>query len=286
MPSIPVDSKDIRECHGFASSLELIEHLNRNVERYFGVAGPEFVRHIIPNLPVLRRYLPNAVLTQAKYLCRYLPFCDGQVSRVAKRFALYWLTGVLAVRFGILPHTEQDIEDAVQECFDRWIEHRGGCAALEETQYIDIFRELFAMHQSKFIVNRAPDYIEGTDIKERFPTCPDPLYGYVDHREGYEGTYIPVKTFNKMVKDAGRDAKRALEILRNHGWLRLERPSKRLYQTHYLVCWANGAFLEKGKGIYCYWIREPEASEVFEQTELPMQTTVETSPIEVDDVPF
>ena len=286
MPSIPVSSEDIREYHGFASSLELVECLNRNVERYYGTAGPEFVRHVIHNLPVLRRYLPKAVLTQAKYLCRKLPFYDGQVGRVAKRFALYWLAGVLAVRFGILPHTEQDIEDAVQECFDRWIEHRGGCAALEEEQYLNFFREHFAMHEANYIVNRAPNYIETTDIRERFPTCPNPLYGYVDHREGYEGTYIPVKTFNKMVKDAGRDAKRALEILRNHGWLRLERPSKRLYQTHYLVYWANGAFLEKGKRIYCYWIREPEASEVFEQTELPMQTTVETSPIEVDDVPF
>lgn len=277
MPSIPVSSEDVRDCHGFASSLELVEHLNRNVERYFGTAGPEFVRHLIPNLPVLRRYLPSAVLTQAKYLCRRLPFCDGQVSRVAKRFALYWLTGVLAVRFGILPHTEQDIEDAVQECFDRWIEHRGGFTALEEEQYLNIFREHFTMHEANYIVNRAPDYQETINIKEAFPRCPNPLYGYIDHREGYEGVYLPVATFNRMIQDAGKDKKRAVEILRDQGYLPVERvktTGDRRYQTNYTVYWANGIYLENGKRIWCYRIRFPEAPEMFEQTEVGATTVV------------
>ena len=111
---------------GEAAALRWLAEAEKNFAQYYGTAGPEFVRYVVANLKLLRNKLPSLVNEQAAVLCRSIEPCDPQIRRVAKKFALYQIAGHLASVWGILPHTEAEIDQAVEVCFDRWLSRWGG----------------------------------------------------------------------------------------------------------------------------------------------------------------
>ena len=71
---------------------------------------------------------------------------DGQVIRVAQRFALVAAAGRLGVEFGVLPWAPRDVDWAVKEMFHAWLAARGNQGPAEVNAVIGRLRELIARH--------------------------------------------------------------------------------------------------------------------------------------------
>ncbi|WP_186029599.1 DUF927 domain-containing protein, partial [Burkholderia gladioli] len=74
------------ELHGFATPKELADHVVRASGQYYGVAAMEFIRHTAENAERMRETVSGMI---AALVSDWVPQgSDGQVSRVAQRFAL------------------------------------------------------------------------------------------------------------------------------------------------------------------------------------------------------
>jgi putative DNA primase/helicase len=90
--------------HGFASAEILARHLRTATQDNYGVAAREYLAVIVPIIEDLRKQIAPIMKT---FCAQYVPAgADGQVERVAQRFALVAVGGELAQQHGILPWTE------------------------------------------------------------------------------------------------------------------------------------------------------------------------------------
>jgi uncharacterized protein (DUF927 family) len=77
---------------------------------------------------------------------------DGQVVRVAHRFALIGIAGEIAVGAGILPWESGSAVNAAKRCFHDWLQARGGIGPAEVKDGISTVRAFLAAHgQSRFV---------------------------------------------------------------------------------------------------------------------------------------
>ena len=76
------------------------------------------------------------------------PQADGQVGRVAARFALVAAAGELATALEILPWPQGEASFAAARCFDDWLAARGGHGPEEITEGIRRVRSFLEMHGS------------------------------------------------------------------------------------------------------------------------------------------
>jgi putative DNA primase/helicase len=77
---------------------------------------------------------------------------DGQVARVAQRFALIAFAGELAIRKGVLPWAAEEAVKAAGICFEAWLAERGHAGAAEAHGGIEAVRSFLQMHgMSRFI---------------------------------------------------------------------------------------------------------------------------------------
>ena len=86
---------------------------------------------------------------RAEWLQLHVPAgSDGQVSRVAGRFALVAAAGKLATLLGILPWPENEAERAAATCFAAWLDHRGGSGSAELRDGVAAVRLFLENHGS------------------------------------------------------------------------------------------------------------------------------------------
>jgi hypothetical protein len=79
------------------------------------------------------------------------PGADGQVSRVALRFALVAAAGELATKLGILPWCEGEATSGSARCLRDWLESRGGIEPSEVREGIAQVRAFLEAHaESRF----------------------------------------------------------------------------------------------------------------------------------------
>lgn len=143
--------------HGFSSPDEFAKHLARMSQDHRGTAAVAFLHKITEqNFDALQSEL--SALT-AVWLKEYLPNgADGQVSRVARRFALVAAAGELAASWGILPWQDKEAGNAAARCFRDWLHERGGKGShevQEGLQAILTFIERYG--QSRFADFDKPD---------------------------------------------------------------------------------------------------------------------------------
>jgi len=76
--------------------------------------------------------------TRQTFLTEVVPEgADGQVRRVANRFALAAAAGELATFWGIVPWETHEAAIAAQMCFDNWLDRRGGIGAAEDIRGVE-----------------------------------------------------------------------------------------------------------------------------------------------------
>lgn len=109
--------------HDFASGAALADHLRRSAEAHSGHAARQFLERItedpIATTEAVREYVTNWSAATVP------PQVDGQVARVATRFALVAAAGELAAALEILPWPAGEASGAAARCFRDWLDARG-----------------------------------------------------------------------------------------------------------------------------------------------------------------
>jgi putative DNA primase/helicase len=147
------------------------------------------------------------------FAARLTPFsCDGQVQRVAHRFALIAAAGEMAIQFGVLPFAKRAAEQAAERTFHAWFAKRGGSDRREDQVAVALISEfLQRFGRSRF----AP--MTGEVGSER--VIPD-LAGW---RRGEE-FLINTATWQEIMK--GHDPRAVAHALASKGYLRRDQNGK------------------------------------------------------------
>lgn len=134
------------ELHGEPGADALAQRIRRGAAEVYGTAGRAFVTRVADD--------PERVRVEAgKMMAAFVreavqPGSDGQVRRVADRFALVAVAGELARAFGIVPWPEGAAMEAARRCFAGWIEERGGTGAAEIADAVNRLRSFLEAHGS------------------------------------------------------------------------------------------------------------------------------------------
>lgn len=117
------------DLHGMADAASFAQSLKASAGRAYGTAARAFLTHVATDLAQVRDSIAAA---RKGFLARALPpGADGQVRRVADRFALVAAAGELATAFGVTGWPEGVALAAAQRCLSDWLAERGGIGAGE-----------------------------------------------------------------------------------------------------------------------------------------------------------
>ena len=114
--------------------------------RFHGAVGLAWLHYIVTH----RKRLPDLISDGiGQFLNEVVPQdAAGQVSRVARRFALVAVAGELATHYGLTGWQKNEASKAVQKCFDAWLQSFGGTGNQEERGMLAQVRAFFEAHGS------------------------------------------------------------------------------------------------------------------------------------------
>ena len=135
--------------HGYANGAALSRAMNEAAKLTHGTAAPAFISALQSRLDDLGKRLHTE---RSAFIKAHVPSgADGQVQRVAARFALVASGGELATELGITGWDKGEATDGVLKCYQAWLSARGGIGNLEPRQMIQQVRRFLEEHgQSRF----------------------------------------------------------------------------------------------------------------------------------------
>ena len=187
------------------------------VENY-GHASTAFIEAFIAHREEVIKKTRTALTKQISMIFPSPEACtaaDGQVIRVAARFFLIGLAGEFALKWEIVPWTQNEAFNAAKRCFCDWLAERGGTGSAEETSILrDVISFLMQNGQSRF-----------QKMGEARGDSDDKILNRVGFREvkgvseGSEKThfYILPELFHEIC--AGHNVETAKRVLKEHGLL-------------------------------------------------------------------
>lgn len=123
--------------HDFTTASEFSKHLANASRKFYGAAIREFLPHVANN--------QEAVAKDIKQFRKDFtePYRDaaGEVSRVASRFALVAVAGMLASDCGVTNWRKLDVCNAVVDLFQEWLDARGTTGSIDVARGV---RQVFA----------------------------------------------------------------------------------------------------------------------------------------------
>ncbi|MBF0628909.1 MAG: DUF927 domain-containing protein [Magnetococcales bacterium] len=196
--------------HGHQDGAAFSRVLNHAAKNCYGTPARAFITHLVANLEESKFAVERF---RANFLADALPpAADGQVSRVAGRFALVAAAGELATQMGVTGWCAGEASRAAKGCLDSWLEARGGTEPQENQAALAQVRLFFELHgESRFSNKKTPD--------ER-PTI---------HRAGFrsdatdgstEYWVLPEVFKTEICKDL--DGRFVTRLLIERGWIRPE----------------------------------------------------------------
>jgi uncharacterized protein (DUF927 family) len=117
------------DLHGAPDAATFAQDLKVAAGRFYGTAARAFLRGLVPELPTIREQIGG--LRRAFIASAVPQGSDGQVRRVADRFALVAAAGELATSLGITGWPAGAARDAALRGLRDWIAERGGTGAAE-----------------------------------------------------------------------------------------------------------------------------------------------------------
>jgi len=131
--------------HGFKSANEFAAHIKKVSVKHFGHASRQFLELLTrSDLLTIERELAKPL---RDFVAEYCPAnADGQVKRVAARFALVAAGGEMAAAFGVVPWQAGEATKAAARCFADWIKSRGGVESAEEKAALAAVRLFIEQH--------------------------------------------------------------------------------------------------------------------------------------------
>jgi putative DNA primase/helicase len=206
IPAVAENGSGCFEClHDFKEGSEFAEELDRRCREYYGRAGKEFVTQLIKfGVSEAREHLNYAI---DDFVADVAKECDGQVRRVARRFALIYATLTLAIKFGVLSDrlTEEDSKEGVLRCYKAWLGERGTKGDLESHSLVEQVKGILQENAEGKFAN----YDEKPNEKHLITK-----WGY---KRGAEFFVFPSAFKEQLCK--GFDSRAAAQILIKHGLL-------------------------------------------------------------------
>ncbi len=115
--------------HGAKDPASFAQELKAAVGKYYGTAARSWVKTLAKDPEAMRAQIGKLRL---QFVQEVVPQgADGQVNRVADRFALLAAAGELATAGGITGWTQGEAVQAAQRCFKDWVRERGGIGSSE-----------------------------------------------------------------------------------------------------------------------------------------------------------
>lgn len=135
------------DIHEFKSGKQLSEHLNKASVNYHGTAGDAWLEYLTDNMDEATDAAYDLIKQFEDSL--NLEDADGQVRRVAVRFANVAAAGELAIEAGILPWPKGEAFNGVKECFESWLNERGSKQATEVINGIDNLKTSIGKYETR-----------------------------------------------------------------------------------------------------------------------------------------
>jgi putative DNA primase/helicase len=117
------------DTHGAADPASFAQRLKKSANTFYGTAGRAFVAALVDDLAEYRDKLAD--LRKGFVQSSLSPGSDGQVRRVADRFALVAAAGEIATALGVTGWPAGAALSAAQRCFADWLAERGGIGSSE-----------------------------------------------------------------------------------------------------------------------------------------------------------
>lgn len=202
---LPVEKSMLSEWHGLPSAGAVANRIKELTERHYGHAGRAFLRYVAEERGPLLAQLRPVLDALGDRFCP--AGADGQVRRVAQRFALCAVAGEVARQAGLLPESF-DAPGCVETCFRDWLAARGGAGASEDAAILTQVRLFIEQHGA----SRFQDMDSGNAL------CINRV-GF-RRRDGDETEYLILPESFKAEVVRGHAPRRAAAVLRKAGWLR------------------------------------------------------------------
>lgn len=194
------------ELHGFPDAGALSLHIREESERCHGHAGRLFLERLTEHREEVRDRLREVLPLFVSRICP--ANADGQVKRVALRFAVCAAAGSLAEDWGIVPWKPGTAFEAAEQCFAVWLRNRGGAGASEDAA-VESTTRLFI---EQYGVSRFQDMDNPTT------TCINRV-GFRRSIEDGRTEYLVLPEAFKVEVIAGHNPTRAVRVLSTAGWL-------------------------------------------------------------------
>jgi putative DNA primase/helicase len=221
---IPADTGKFglfEELHGFANGAEFSRHLNTMSKRYYGTAIRTFIESLVGQDWEEIQKFTKEQHDKMLYAC-VSDHSDGQVKRVAARFALLSAAGLLAIKAGILPFEDSEICNAIMKCYSAWLQNRGTEGSLEIKHGVEQVVKFFEQHSStRFaLINAMNNQAGDVSINDAEKVISRAGYRRKDKEAKYEYLVFPAVFREEICK--GYDARTILRELAKRGLLHTE----------------------------------------------------------------
>lgn len=131
--------------HDHPGGAALSEHFRKATQKQHGTAFREYMTHLVNDLNTNETGLHDRLNSYIKNFLHDAvpPGADGQVFRVASRFAIVAAGGELASYYGVTGWPEGDAAWGALTCFNAWLDRRGGIGQAEITKLLDQVEAFF-----------------------------------------------------------------------------------------------------------------------------------------------
>lgn len=141
--------------HGAADAAGFAQALKASAGNTYGTAGRAFLRHLVADLAAAREAIGAL---RRLFVADVVPAgADGQVRRVADRFALVAAAGEAATLAGVTGWPRGVATEAAQRCFRSWLKERGGIGSSEVAEARRRLRQLIEVHGASRFRSWYPD---------------------------------------------------------------------------------------------------------------------------------
>ena len=210
LAGVPVHKEHTANLHGMRDAATLSDRLKAIAAAHYGHAGRAFLDCLTRDVEASGREALALVERWTGSLLTACPDADGQVKRVARRFALGAAAGILARdRAGVLPEN-MDVGMAVNACFKAWLEERGGAGASEDAAILAQVRLFIEQHGASRFQDMDTEQTHGVINRVGFRRKADGMTEYIILSEAFRSEVV--KSFSH---------RRAAAVLRAAGWLRV-----------------------------------------------------------------
>jgi uncharacterized protein (DUF927 family) len=192
--------------HNQISSAAMALTLKESTNQFYGTVGMSWLQNLVANRQTLTPAITNFI---KKFVDKVLgEQATGQITRVARRFALVATAGELATQFGLTGWQRGESFQAVKKCFESWQETFGTEGNREDRAILSQVRAFFETY--------------GTS---RFDNIKSPNNEHIHNRAGFYEVVDGYRLFmvfpeaykNELCK--GFEQRMVTRVLLNAGWI-------------------------------------------------------------------